>query len=74
MIKINYWRFLGRLSRNDTIANTNSFWNQYFLSTKAIWESEKRELMSYLSAWGCDQRLCLKILSSRKNEIYLWKM
>ena len=30
MIKINYWRFLGRLSRNDTIANTNSFWNQYF--------------------------------------------
>ena len=27
-----------------------------------------------MSAWGSDQRLCFKILPSRKNEIYLWKM
>ena len=35
-----------------------------------IEEREKRELISYLSALGSDQRLCLKILPSRKNEIY----
>ena len=31
-IKFNFRRFLGRLSTNviDTIAYTNSFWNQYF--------------------------------------------
>ena len=40
-----------------------------FLSTKVIWEREKRGLISYLSAWGSDRRLCLKILPSRKNEI-----
>ena len=45
-----------------------------FLSTKVIWEREKRGLISYLSAWGSDRRLCLKILPSRKNEIYLWQM
>ena len=45
-----------------------------FLSTKVIWEREKRVFITYLSAWGSDQRLGFKILSSRKNEIYLWKM
>ena len=45
-----------------------------FLSTKVIWEREKRGLISYWSAWGSDRRLCLKILPSRKNEIYLWQM
>ena len=45
-----------------------------FLSTKVIWETEKRAFISYLSAWGSDRRVCLKILPSRKNEIYLWKM
>ena len=28
-----------------------------FLSTKVIWEREKRGLISYLSTWGSDQRL-----------------
>ena len=45
-----------------------------FLSTKVIWERAKRVFISYLSAWGSDQRLGFKILPSRKNEIYLWKM
>ena len=45
-----------------------------FLSTTVIWEREKRGFTSYLSAWGSDRRVCLKILPSRKNEIYLWKM
>ena len=70
-IKINYWRFLGRLSRNDTIANTNSFWDQYF-SVNQSDLSERKERINKLL--GSDQRLCLKILPSWKNEIYLWKM
>ena len=37
-----------------------------FLSTKVIWEREKRINVIY--------RSCLKILPSRKNEIYLGKM
>ena len=45
-----------------------------FLSSKGIWEREKRGFISYLSAWGNDQLLCLKILHSRKNEICLWKI
>ena len=45
-----------------------------FLSTKVIWEGEKRGLKSYLSAWSSDQRLCLKILPSWKNEINFWKI
>ena len=45
-----------------------------FLSTKVIWEREKRGLISYLLAWGNDGCLCLKILPSRKNNIYVWKM
>ena len=45
-----------------------------FLSSKVIWEREKRGLISYLLAWGNDQLLCLKILHSRKNEICLWKI
>ena len=38
-----------------------------FLSSKVIWEREKRGLISYLLAWGNDQLLCLKILHSRKT-------
>ena len=75
-IKINCRRFLGRLSTNvmtllfiQIHSETN-----IFLSTKVIWEREKRGLISYLSAWVSDRRLCLKILPSRKNETYLWKM
>ena len=45
-----------------------------FLSSKGIWEREKRGLISYLLAWDNDQLLCLKILHSRKNEICLWKI
>ena len=75
-IKINCRRFLGRLSINvmtllflQIHSETN-----IFLSTKVIWEREKRGFISYLSAWGSSRRICLKILPSRKNEIYLWKM
>ena len=58
--------------RYDTIAYTNS--TNIFLSSKVIWDGEKRGFISYLSAWGSDQRVCLKILPSQKKEIYLWKM
>ena len=75
-IKINCRRFLGRLSTNvmtllfiQIHSETN-----IFLSTKVIWYREKRGFISYSSAWGSDRRPCLKILPSRKNEIYLWKM
>ena len=34
----------------------------------------KERIHEYLSAWGSDRRVCLKILPSRKNEIYLWKI
>ena len=44
------------------------------LSTKVVWVREKRGFKSYLSVWGSDRLVCLKILPSRKNEIYLWKM
>ena len=44
------------------------------LSTKVIWEGEKRGFISYLSARGSDRRVCFKLLLSRKNETYLWKM
>ena len=50
------------------------FETNIFLSTKGIWEREKRWLISYILAWGSDRSLCLKILPSRKNEIHLWKM
>ena len=39
-----------------------------------IWERKKRGFISSLSAWDSDWRVCLKILPSRKNKIYLWKM
>ena len=41
-IKINCRRFLGRLSTNviDTIAYTNSFWNQYFSVDKSDLKTE----------------------------------
>ena len=76
MININYRRFLGCLSTNlvTLLLIQIHFATNIFLTTKAIWEREKREMISYLSAWGYDRRLCLKILPSRKNEIYLWKM
>ena len=31
-----------------------------------------RGLISYLSAWGSDHRLCLEILPSRENEILIF--
>ena len=50
--------------RNDTIAYSNSFWNQYF-SVKVVWvrerEREKWGFISYLSAWGSDRHVCLKM-------------
>ena len=43
-IKFNFRRFLGRLSTNviDTIAYTNSFWNQYF-------SVDQSDLICYIS-------------------------
>ena len=61
-IKINCRRFLGRLSTNvmtllfiQIHSETN-----IFLSTKVIWEREKRGFISYLSAWGSNRPVCLK--------------
>ena len=68
-IKINWRRFWGRQSTNvmtllhkQILSETN-----IFLSTTVIWEREKRGFTSYLSAWGSDRRVCLKILPSRKT-------
>ena len=75
-IKINCRRFLGRLSTNVMTLLLRQIHSEtnIFLSTKMIWEREKRRFISYLSAWGSNRRACLKILPSRKNKIYLWKM
>ena len=75
-IKITCRRFLSRLSTNVMTLLLIQIHSQIniFLSTKVIWEREKKGFISYLSAWGSDRRVCLKILPSRKNEIYLWKM
>ena len=75
-IKINCRRFLSRLSTNVMTLLLTQIHSEtnIFLSTKVVWEREKRGFISYLSAWGSDQRVCLKTLPSRKNEIYLWKM
>ena len=46
---------------NDNFGSTNSFWNQYFsVNQRDFWEREKRGLISYLSAWGSDQRVLLQ--------------
>ena len=75
-IKINNRPFLGCLSTKlmTILLKQTHFETNIFLSTKVIWEREKRGFTSYLSALGGDRRLCLKIMPSRENEIYLWKM
>ena len=75
-IKMNCRRSLVHFSTNVMTLMLKQIHSEtnIFLSTKVIWEREKRGLISYLSAWGSDRRLCLKILPSRKNEIYLWQM
>ena len=43
-----------------------------FLSTKVIWESEKRGLISYLSAWGCWLTSLLKNTAQpEKRDIFM---
>ena len=75
-IKINNRPFLGCLSTKlmTILLKQTHFETNIFLSTKVIREREKRGFTSYLSALGGDRRLCLKIMPSRENEIYLWKM
>ena len=75
-IKINCRWFSGRLSTNVMTLSLIQIHSEtnIFLSTKVIWEREKRGFISYLLAWGSDRRVCLKILPSYKNLIYLWKM
>ena len=68
-IKINCRRVLDRLSTDVMtlfLTQVHSETN-IFLSTRVIWEREKRGFISYLSAWGSDRRVCLKILPSRKT-------
>ena len=75
-IKMNCRRSLVHFSTNVMTLMLKQIQSEtnIFLSTKVIWEREKRGLISYLSAWGSDRRLCLKILPSRKKKIYLWQM
>ena len=75
-IKINNRPFLACLSTKlmTILLKQTHFETNIFLSTKVIREREKRGFTSYLSALGGDRRLCLKIMPSRENEIYLWKM
>ena len=62
-IKINCRRFLGRLSTNviDTIAYTNSFWNQYFSVDQSDLRQRKQRIISYLLAWGSDRRARIRL-------------
>ena len=75
-IKINWRRFLGHLSTNVMTLLLTQIHSEtnIFLSNKEIWGREKRGIISYLSPRGSDRRICIKILPSRKNEIYLWTM
>ena len=68
-IKINCRRFLGRLSTNvmTLLLIQIHFELKWF-------EREKERIISYLFVWGSDRCLCFKILPSKKNEIYSWKM
>ena len=73
-IKINCTRFSDRLSTNVMTLLLKQIHSEtnIFLSTKVIWEREKRGFISYLPAWGSDRRVSFKILPSRKNEAYRW--
>ena len=52
--------------------NCRRFWIS--VNQSDLREREQRGFISYLSTWGSDRSVWLKILPSRKNEIYLWKM
>ena len=65
-----FWPLVNQ--RNDTIAYTNSFWNQYFFGNQSDLRERKERI--HKSAWGSDRCVCLKILPSRQNQVYLWKM
>ena len=74
-IKIYCRRFFSRLSTNVmTLLLIQKGYSEtnIFLSTKVIWEREKRGLISYLSAWGSDRRLCLKYCPAGKT-IYIYE-
>ena len=60
--KINYRRFLDRLSNNlvTPMIIQIHFETKILMSTKVIWEREKRGFISYLSAWGSNRRFYLK--------------
>ena len=62
MIKINCRQFLGRFSANVMTLLLQQIHSEtnIFLSTKVIWEREKRGFISYLLAWGSDLTCLLK--------------
>ena len=62
---IHYRRFLGHLYKFIS--------KPRFFCQPKWFEREKKErirLIRYLSVWSSDRRLCLKILTSRKNEMW----
>ena len=71
----------GFLGRESTHLITQFFYQNFISKPIFCWrlkwfgkEREKRGLLCYLSAWGCDPRLFLKIMHSRQNQIYLSRM
>ena len=70
-IKINCRRFLGRLSTNVMTLLLIQIHSEIFVNQSDLRERKER---IHKSAWGSDRCVCLKILPSRQNEIYLWKM
>ena len=74
-IKINCRQDLGHLSTNVTtllFIQIHSETN-IFLSTKVIRVREKGGFISYSLAWSSYWCVCLKILPSRKHELYFMK-
>ena len=74
MIKINCRQFLGRLSTNvmTLLLKQIHFETNIFLSTKVIWEREKRGFISYLLSWGSDFTCLLKNTAKpEKRDVFM---
>ena len=73
---LNYRRFLGRLSTNLTkrLFIQIQLETNVFLSTKVIWEREKRGIIGYLLAWGNDHVFAWKYCPAAKTRYVYKKM
>ena len=47
------------------------FETSFSVNQRDFWEREKRGLISYLSAWGSDQRVLLQNTAQPEKKVYL---